>query len=94
MPSGRLGLKIEADRDQIEECLFPIARAGLLLDEVELRIVQAIRRTPLVGTVLDPALDRLQEARAIIVDINAGLADNWRKCQTRSKPYDHENDRQ
>lgn len=80
---GRLTLESEARRDEVEAALFSLGAAITRLDEAALRGQQAIRRTPLVGEVLAPALEQIGAARREIRTARKVLIDLWSRQQNR-----------
>jgi len=84
MSRGRLRLKGEEVRDEVEGVLFLLADMRRDLKEVSLRIRQAEQRSTMVRDVLDPA-DELLEAIEIILDQKFerfGII--WREGQRRN----------
>ena len=59
MKKGRLTKQGENHRHKIEDILFTITSMEDQHAEIELRLRQAIQRSPHIGDVLDPALERL-----------------------------------
>lgn len=80
---GRLTLDSEARRDEVEAALFSLGAAITRLDEAALRSQQAMRRTPLVGEVLAPALQQIAAARLEIREARKVLVDLWARQQNQ-----------
>ena len=79
---GRLTSAGQERRDKVEAALFALSSAIVMIDEVILRVNQAMRRTRLVDPVLVPALERLVEIRADVVVARQELSDYWSDRQS------------
>ncbi len=73
--------KQEEHKHQVEEALFALSTTIDLQNEVGLRIQQAVRRSPLVGDVLDPAVERLVEANRNVLRAHGLLSWLWSRGQ-------------
>lgn len=82
-PQGDLPGDAKDRRDQIEEALAVLHIVLVDVDELHVRIEQAIHRTPLVLPVLAPALKRVGEIQAHVSTLRDGLASYWRMGQAR-----------
>ncbi len=67
------------ERDLLEEAQTLLLTASVDLDEVALRVRQAIRRTRLVADVLDPASERIERVRGDLKLIRQDLSEVWRE---------------
>jgi hypothetical protein len=77
MSKGRLTDEARLHRDQLERIIFELGPILPALDEVILRSKQAVRRTPIVAPVLEPAIFRLEEIRQRINNITLALGEIW-----------------
>jgi len=68
----------------VELALFALCFSLELQEEVEVRIRQAIKRTPLVADVLDPALSRLKEVRCQVRLARGVVRELWQSGQAGS----------
>jgi hypothetical protein len=82
-PKGRLTLKAEIRRDQIEEEMAVLARSLRDIDEILLRMQQAIRRSSIVYDVLGPAVERLLALRSSLRSAQSAIGLIWKEEQTR-----------
>ncbi len=82
-PLGDLPEGAKRRRDQIEEALAMLHTLLIDLDELAVRIEQAIHRTPLVVPVLAPALKRVSEMQSHVSTLREGLASYWNAGQSR-----------
>ena len=83
MTRGRLTKKRAAERDQVDQALYALSNSLIEIDEVILRNRQALRRSPLVGEVLEPAVERLASIRKRVRSAQRSLGDLWADGQTR-----------
>ena len=81
--SGRLTDQARRMRDELETAQAILLGVSVDLDEVALRIRQAMRRTPLVGDVLGPALRRVERIHAGLRQAQCELSKNWNDEQAR-----------
>ena len=77
MSKGRLSDKARLDRDRVEALIFELGPVLAALDEVALRCRQAVRRTPIVDPVLQPAIHRLEDIRGRIHNVTLALGAIW-----------------
>ena len=91
---GRISLTGEVRRDRIEEALFDLISARSGLAEVDLRMMQAIRRAAVVEPVLAPARTRLLDIAKRIDRSKEIMVDIWRDGQERSWEDEDGKDRQ
>jgi phosphoglycolate phosphatase-like HAD superfamily hydrolase len=90
---GRLTDTAEARRDHLENAMFQLGGVLVDLDEAILRTQQAMRRTPWVLDVLDPAVVRLvkvgQQVRMAKAELNIFWTNEqeakWRRDEGRSE---------
>ena len=82
-PKGRLTLIAEERRDQVEEALAALGRSLRDIDEILLRMQQAIRRSSIVYDVLGPAVERLLALRASVRSAQSAIGLIWKSEQTR-----------
>jgi hypothetical protein len=82
-PKGRLTLIAEKRRDQIEEEMAVLARSLRDIDEILLRMQQAIRRSSIVYDVLGPAVERLLALRSSLRSAQDVIGLIWKEEQTR-----------
>lgn len=68
-------------RDRVETAMFLLGRSSIELEECILRTQQALRRSSHVGTVLDPALERLETIRKNVAAARRELSDYWVRRQ-------------
>ena len=80
---GDLPVDAKRRRDQIEDAIASLYRVLVDIDELALRIDQAIRRAALVGPVLHPAQERLAQVRARIATLHTDLGVYWSQGQSR-----------
>jgi len=81
--AGALTAERRTEREDVERAMFAASRALMDLDEVELRVKQAMRRAPHTQPVLDPVLDRLDDTRRRISLGERILARWWKRGQER-----------
>jgi len=74
---GDLPVRGKARRDQIEDALASLHRVLMDIDEMDLRIDQAVRRATIVSPVLVPAQERLEQMRKRITALHADLGKYW-----------------
>lgn len=79
---GDLPVDAKARRDQIEDALAVLYRCLMDIDELTLRIDQAVRRAAIVGPVLRPAQERLAEIRGRVEKLRANLGAYWSAGQS------------
>jgi hypothetical protein len=91
-PKGRLTIVAEARRDQVEEALTALAKSLRDIDEILLRMQQAIRRSSIVYDVLGPAIERLLALRASVRSAQDAIALIWKEEQTRHWEVENEQD--
>lgn len=82
-PKGRLTIAAEARRDQVEEEMAVLARSLRDIDEILLRMQQAIRRSSIVFDVLGPAIERLLALRSSLRSAQDVVGLIWKEEQTR-----------
>jgi hypothetical protein len=82
-PKGRLTIAAEARRDQVEEEMAVLARSLRDIDEILLRMQQAIRRSSIVFDVLGPAVERLLALRSSLRSAQGAIGLIWKEEQTR-----------
>ena len=70
-----------AKRDRIETCQAELVSLDSMVDECAIRTRQAMRRSPLVGDVLSPAVERLEQMSASVSMIRAEISEYWREQQ-------------
>ena len=80
---GNLKSEARLLRDELETAQAILLTCAVDLDEVTLRIRQAMRRTPLVGDVLSPALKRLERIHKDLSLMQSTLSKTWTKKQAR-----------
>lgn len=80
---GDLAQDAKSRRDQIEGALVGLHTLIVDIDEVSMRINQAISRTPLVSPVLEPAVKRAALIRAHLSTLHTELSEYWRTGQSR-----------
>jgi hypothetical protein len=78
-----LTLIAEKRRDQIEEEMAVLARSLRDIDEILLRMQQAIRRSSIVYDVLGPAVERLLALRSSLRSAQDVIGLIWKEEQTR-----------
>ena len=78
---GRLTDQARSLRDQLENAQASLLVCAIDLDEVTLRIRQAMRRTSLVSDVLTPALDRLERIHNELKLAQCQLSQKWDQKQ-------------
>ena len=83
MKAGRISFDGHFERDRLEEAQVILAEVSMDLDEISLRIRQAIRRTSMVHGVLEPAYRHLELARADIAKVQVDLGEAWRERQKK-----------
>lgn len=83
MTKGRLTNPSRIRRDDVERVLFELAPILAELDEVELRTRQAMRRTPLVVDVLQPALSSLEHIRERVSISTMAIGKLWMEGSER-----------
>ena len=81
---GRLGIKAENQRDRVEQALFGLCSTLDLLDEVLLRMHQAMNRTSLVEAVLQPGVVRLERVHGLITVARQVLRELWEERQSEA----------
>lgn len=64
-------------RNVIEDAIASLYRVLLDIDELTLRIDQAVRRASMVAPVLHPAQERLGQVRERIATLHASLGEYW-----------------
>lgn len=74
---GDLPVAAKERRDQVEDALASLYRVMADLDELSLRIDQAIRRASVVAPVLVPAQERLSQVRARLSALHSSLGKHW-----------------
>jgi hypothetical protein len=80
---GRIRNDCRAERDALEEAQSILLAAALDLDEVALRVEQAVRRTRIVEPVLRPALERLARIRSELKSARDALSEVWTEGQRK-----------
>jgi hypothetical protein len=78
-----LTIAAEARRDQTEEALAALGRSLRDIDEILLRMQQAIRRSSIVYDVLGPAVERLLALRSSLRSAQDVIGLIWKEEQTR-----------
>ena len=73
----KLPTRLARRRSRIENVQAYLDGMVMDVDEVILRVEQALRRTPLVSDVLDPSLDRLATIRGYVLRARAELSAAW-----------------
>lgn len=81
--TGRLTDEARRMRDELETAQALLLCCAVDLDEVALRIRQAVRRTPLVGDVLSPALQRIDRIHADLCQAQIELHLTWNEKQAK-----------
>lgn len=81
MPPGRVIRKNAVIRDHIECAQVLLMSIAVDIDEVAIRIDQAIKRTHIVRDVLQPSQDRLEGIRSDLATIQDELSQTWRDGQ-------------
>ena len=79
--AGQLIRTAAIRRDHIETCQAELVTLVDMVDECSIRTRQAMRRSPLVGDVLSPAAERLDEIRQSVELIRAEISEYWREQQ-------------
>lgn len=74
---GDLPVGAKRRRDQVEDALASLYRVLVDLDELSLRIDQAIRRASVVSPVLVPAQERLCQVRERLAALQDDLGAYW-----------------
>jgi hypothetical protein len=82
-PLGDLPADAKVRRDQIEDALAVLYRVLIDIDEMSLRIDQAIRRASIVSPVLVPAQERLLQVRARLAVLHTAMGAYWAAGQSR-----------
>lgn len=80
---GRLTTEAERRRGHVEEAMMTLSSTLTLIDETVLRVRQALRRSPVVGSVLQPALHRLAEIHRQVRHAKKELNEFWVEEQER-----------
>lgn len=80
---GNLTDEARRMRNELETAQAILLCCAVDLDEVALRIRQAMRRTPLVGDVLSPALRRVERIHADLCQAQVELGKTWDQEQAR-----------
>jgi len=80
---GDLPAAAKRRRDQIEDALAVIHHALIDMDELDLRLDQAMRRASIVVPVLHPAQDRLAQMRKQMSALHTNLSAYWSQGQAR-----------
>ena len=80
---GDLPVAAKGRRDQVEDALASLYRVMADLDELSLRIDQAIRRASVVATVLIPAQERLSQVRERLSALHNSMGAYWSAGQAR-----------
>ena len=80
---GDLPADAKVRRDQIEEALAVLNRVLMDIDEMTVRLDQAVRRASVVSPVLVPAQVRLAQVRARIAALHTSLGAYWSAGQSR-----------
>ncbi len=80
---GDLPVDAKARRDPIEDALASLYRAMADMDELSLRIDQAMRRAAVVSPVLMPAQERLHQVRERLASMRSELGAYWSAGQSR-----------
>lgn len=85
--AGQLKRMAAIRRDHIETCQAELVTLVDMVNECSIRTRQAMRRSPLVGDVLSPAVERLEEIRQSVALIQSEISEYWREQQcTRWSP--------
>lgn len=77
----RLPPRRDHRRTQIETALARVISILLDMDEIILRNRQAIRRSPHVRDVLDPAVRRLEQMKHEMEQVKQELSEAWKNGQ-------------
>jgi hypothetical protein len=80
---GDLSADGKARRDPIEDAIASLYRCLMDIDELALRLDQAVRRSSLVGPVLHPAQERLAQVRVRIATLHGSMSAYWASGQVR-----------
>jgi ABC-type transporter Mla subunit MlaD len=80
---GDLPADGKARRDPIEDAIASLYRCLMDIDELSLRIDQAVRRAAVVAPVLHPAQERLAQVRNRVAVLHATLGAYWSQGQSR-----------
>jgi hypothetical protein len=81
--AGGPTLEQQARRNQIEDAIAVCMATSQDMSEIAIRIEQAMRRAVMVAPVLNPALERVIEARVRITRLHADLVEYWHAGQAR-----------
>lgn len=85
--AGQLIRTAAMRRDHIETCQAELISLASMVDECAIRTRQAMRRSPLVGDVLSPAVERLEQMSQSVAMIQDEISEYWREQQcTRWQP--------
>jgi len=74
---GDLPVAAKERRDVIEDALASLWRVLLDLDELAVRLDQAVRRAAIVSPVLAPAQERLAQVRVRVAALHSDLGAYW-----------------
>ena len=80
--AGRLTIAAAISRDQIETCQAELVGMLAVVDELLIRTSQAMRRSPVVSDVLEPAVDRLSSLRSSLRLVQREMNTYWAEQQT------------
>lgn len=84
---GKLVRTAAIRRDCIETCQAELVSLASMVEECAIRTRQAMRRSPLVGDVLSPAAERLEQMSQSVAMIQDEISAYWREQQcTRWTP--------
>lgn len=81
--TARLAERATQCRDTVEAALFEVVSMLRDVDEVSLRVRQAMRRSQASVDVLAPAVDLLGEMRGRLIKTRETLAGEWDQGQRR-----------
>lgn len=81
--TGRISDDRKTERDHLEEAQVLLLTISIDLDEVSLRIRQAIRRTRIVEDVLNPAVERLDQVHDDLQRMQRDLRSSWEEGQRK-----------
>ncbi len=80
---GRISDQAQEQRERLETIQARLLLAAYGLDETILRQKQALRRSPNLGSVLHPALERLLEIQREVKQASALMKELW--SETRNE---------
>jgi len=81
-PLGTLPADAQQRREQVEEDLACLYRVLVDMDELSIRIDQAMRRSSAVHPVLIPAQERLGQVRERLARLHKTMGQQWQTGQS------------